>query len=209
MSDKDAATVLREWAAVLQIPSGLFVNEDLVFAAAEIDRLHAELAFYIKKGTVSDDQISQLLVAAHRDAEKIARLKKAWEKALSDADADHRSPLAISSNHVPGWQRGRWDAIADVRAALAPPSTRGSVMPGTQCLNCRWWAGDREWALRSANTRDKIGDCMAIHPSIALPDDWPARLYPVGSNSRLSTRYDFSCALWEKVAALAPYSESK
>ena len=38
---------------------------------------------------------------------------------------------------------------------------------------------------------------MAIHPAAAVPNDWPARLYPVGSNALLSTRFDFSCISWE------------
>ena len=74
-------------------------------------------------------------------------------------------------------------------------------MSVVQCMTCRWWNGDREYAPRSYHEEDKRGKCQHIIGSPALSDDWPARLYPVGVNAWLETRYDFSCRDWEKSLA--------
>lgn len=71
-------------------------------------------------------------------------------------------------------------------------------MPGTRCVNCRWWNGDREYAPKAHNEKLRHGKCERIHPSSALRDDMQARLYPVGASAWLNSRFDFSCALWER-----------
>lgn len=74
-------------------------------------------------------------------------------------------------------------------------------MPGTQCQNCRWWNGDAEQARNSYSEVLKHGKCEHIISSHALRDDWPVRLYPVGVNAWVSTRFDFSCRDWERAVA--------
>lgn len=71
-------------------------------------------------------------------------------------------------------------------------------MPGTRCLNCRWWTGDRTYAAEAFDERHRRGKCEHVHSSPALREDRPVRLYPVGVNAWMDTRFDFSCRDWEK-----------
>lgn len=71
-------------------------------------------------------------------------------------------------------------------------------MPGTRCVNCRWWNGDRLLAPESVIERNRHGGCERIHSSPAMREDTAARLYPSGGNASLHTRFDFQCLLWEK-----------
>lgn len=73
-------------------------------------------------------------------------------------------------------------------------------MPGTRCINCRWWNGDHEYAPTSVFENKRHGGCERIVASPALRDDTAARLLPVGTSAWVSTRFDFSCASWEKRA---------
>lgn len=70
-------------------------------------------------------------------------------------------------------------------------------MPGTRCLNCRWWTGDTEHAPSSHDEKLRRGDCERIIGSAAARKETPARLYPMGAGVWLNTRFDFSCAMWE------------
>jgi hypothetical protein len=70
-------------------------------------------------------------------------------------------------------------------------------MPGTRCVNCRWWNGDTRYAAVTRTERDRHGMCQRIIASPALAHDTPARLLPVAASPWLDTRFDFSCALWE------------
>lgn len=67
----------------------------------------------------------------------------------------------------------------------------------TKCQNCRWWNGDVENAHE--NWGDATGKCERIHASAASRDKQPARLYPVGTNAWLETKFDFYCPLFEAV----------
>lgn len=64
------------------------------------------------------------------------------------------------------------------------------------CLNCRWWTGDRAYAPKAYQERYKRGDCTRIHSGTVF-DDILARLYPLGTNNCLNTRFEFACNLWE------------
>lgn len=79
-------------------------------------------------------------------------------------------------------------------------------MSAVQCHTCRWWGGDKSaYTLETYDERRKRGACQKIHTAAALPDNYPARIYPVGTNSWLDTRYDFSCRDWEReFSASAP-----
>lgn len=70
-------------------------------------------------------------------------------------------------------------------------------MSAKQCITCRWWNGDKNYAARAYNEKARHGKCQHIHASPALSDDCPARLYPIGTNAWLETRFDFSCRDWE------------
>lgn len=71
-------------------------------------------------------------------------------------------------------------------------------MPGTRCLNCRWWNGDKKYAAECFTERDRHGKCESIISSMALRDDTSARIYPAVVGAWVNTRFDFSCARWEK-----------
>lgn len=71
-------------------------------------------------------------------------------------------------------------------------------MPGTRCVNCRWWNGDRKWAPTGGFPRERRGKCFAITNSSALPDDHAAILMPFSSAVWIETRFDFTCGFWEK-----------
>lgn len=76
-------------------------------------------------------------------------------------------------------------------------------MSAVQCHTCRWWTGDQSAdALATHDERRKHGNCERIVSSGALRKDTPAQLYPVGTAAWLDTRYDFSCAAWEKSPAI-------
>lgn len=85
---------------------------------------------------------------------------------------------------------------------LLRASATENDMPGTCCINCRWWNGRKDWAQEAMFEKDRHGKCERHHASAALRDDSAARLYPVGTCAWLDTRFDFSCAQWEKDAAL-------
>lgn len=76
-------------------------------------------------------------------------------------------------------------------------------MPGTRCINCRWWNGDTKYAAISHNERTRHGKCQRIIASPALADDTPARLLPLAVGPWLDTRFDFFCVLWEASQAAA------
>lgn len=66
-----------------------------------------------------------------------------------------------------------------------------------QCITCRWWNGDRDYAAEAFNEKDRHGKCFHIVASPSHPDDWPVRLYPIGTSAWVEVRFDFSCRDWE------------
>ena len=70
-------------------------------------------------------------------------------------------------------------------------------MSAIRCETCRWWAGGKNPGEEMFEHK-KRGSCERIVASAAMRDDTAARIYPVDSGAVLSTRYDFSCAQWEK-----------
>jgi hypothetical protein len=80
-------------------------------------------------------------------------------------------------------------------------------MPGMRCLNCRWWTGDARYAPTAHIDKERSGNCERITASAALRSDTAARLYPVGVNAWLTTRFDFSCGNWERAAGIMEESK--
>lgn len=66
-----------------------------------------------------------------------------------------------------------------------------------RCLTCRWWNGDRKYAVTTSDEKRKHGKCHHIIASPALPDDYPVRLFPDNTTGWVDTKYDFGCKGWE------------
>jgi len=149
VSEKDAATLLREWAAVLQIPSGSFVNEDLMFAAAEIARLRDDLIDQTERGDKATTDCHRLRAElaeaknsisvlcgedianaerANRAEEEIARLRAELVKVV-----DQRNGAEKNCDHL--------------RAELAEANS-GSELAARQLLRACEKVNDLEAAAR-------------------------------------------------------------
>lgn len=83
------------------------------------------------------------------------------ERALNEAAVDRRSKLAIENQHVPDWQRGRWEAIEEIRAAIAMPVRPIREAPETIALAVVLGFGSDWWFQTNDLTRHEVREAIA------------------------------------------------